>query len=217
MSVQLTTRKSLRWVPDEPSEPTSTLVFDIGTYFIDLRVNKHDSSIDWGMAGKKATLSEKPLKFQWTKEICSMGTEASDDIAEFEIFDNGDAFEKGEMPNPANGNKVQAFEEVWGDMPITSSEQPAWVLRRKDEDAITYIGRIADHYQVLRKDTKGNFMALREESVGGTWQPQYAIGGGNLPSIRALGEQAFDARSWSVGNDIEVDGRSYSVLAVEKI
>lgn len=62
MVVYLTTRKSLRWVPDEPYEPTSTLVFDIGDYFVDLRVNKHDSSIDWAMAGKKKTLSEEPRK-----------------------------------------------------------------------------------------------------------------------------------------------------------
>jgi len=37
-------------VPDEPEELTDTLVMNVGGYFMDLRVNKADQSIDWAMA-----------------------------------------------------------------------------------------------------------------------------------------------------------------------
>lgn len=60
MVVQLSIRKSLRWIPNEPSEPTDTLVLDVGDYFVDLRVLKANNSIDWAMAGKRTVLSESP-------------------------------------------------------------------------------------------------------------------------------------------------------------
>jgi hypothetical protein len=60
MPYDISTRVSIRWLPDEPSEPTDTLVFNVGLYFVDLRILKSDISIDWGMAGKKDILSESP-------------------------------------------------------------------------------------------------------------------------------------------------------------
>jgi hypothetical protein len=63
MVVQLSYRKSLRWVPGEPSEPTSTLVLDVGSFFVDLRILKADGSIDWAMAGRRTVLSSSPRKF----------------------------------------------------------------------------------------------------------------------------------------------------------
>lgn len=56
----ISTRVSIRWLPDEPSEPTDTLVFNVGSYFVDVRVLKSDGSIDWAMAGDKETLSTSP-------------------------------------------------------------------------------------------------------------------------------------------------------------
>jgi len=46
MAHQISTRISLRWLPEAPSEPTDTLVFNVGAYFLDLRVLKADTSID---------------------------------------------------------------------------------------------------------------------------------------------------------------------------
>ena len=60
MPYDISTRISLRWLPDPPSEPTDTLVFNVGDYFVDLRVLKADSSIDWAMAGEKQVLSTDP-------------------------------------------------------------------------------------------------------------------------------------------------------------
>jgi len=62
MAHRISTRISLRWLPDPPSEPTDTLVFNVGDYFMDLRVLKADGSIDWGMAGERQILSKDPRK-----------------------------------------------------------------------------------------------------------------------------------------------------------
>lgn len=216
MVVQLSYRKSLRWVPGEPSEPTSTLVLDVGNYFVDLRILKANSSIDWAMAGKRTILSSSPLKCQWTKEICSQNTEAHDDIGEFEDLPNGDALEKGSMPNPDNNDEVQAYEEVWGSIEVPSSDQPAWVLRSKDGNGITYIGKVGDWFQVLRKRDDGTFSVLREEKVEGKWIKRYAVGE-ELPSMTGQGEVAFSPESWQQDTDVRVEGVTYTVYALERV
>ncbi|KAL5350930.1 hypothetical protein ACLOAV_004503 [Pseudogymnoascus australis] len=63
MAAILSTRISLRWVPDEPEELTDTLVMNVGGYFMDLRVDKADNSIDWATAGERRILSKNPRKF----------------------------------------------------------------------------------------------------------------------------------------------------------
>ncbi|THW24970.1 hypothetical protein D6D25_06699 [Aureobasidium pullulans] len=237
MVVQLSYRKSLRWVPGEPSEPTSTLVLDVGNYFVDLRILKSDGSIDWAMAGKRTILSESPRKYfplpslndvemkqrlredqvkcQWAKEICSQNTEAHDDIGEFEDLPNGDALEKGSMPNPDNNDEIQAYEEVWGGIDVPSSDEPAWILRSKDDNGITFVGKVGEYFQVLRKRGEGPFDALREQKEGDKWVEKYAVGE-KLPSIKELGEGVFDTKSWRQDTDVEVAGVKYTVYALEK-
>jgi hypothetical protein len=236
MVVQLSYRKSLRWVPGEPSEPTSTLVLDVGSFFVDLRMLKADSSIDWAMAGRRTVLSSSPCTFihnalqiqkcdvdtnenlvkcQWTKEICSQNTESHDDIGEFEDLPNGDALEKGSMPNPDNNDEVQAYEEVWGNLDVPSSDQPAWILRSKDGNGITFVGKVGDWFQVLRKSGNGEFAVLREEKVDREWVQRYTVGE-KLPSMRELGEEVFDPQSWKQDTDVQVEGVMYTVYALEK-
>ncbi|KAI4746209.1 hypothetical protein E4T50_03409 [Aureobasidium sp. EXF-12298] len=215
MVVQLSYRKSLRWVPGEPSEPTSTLVLDVGSFFVDLRILKADGSIDWAMAGRRTILSSSPLKCQWTKEICSQNTEAHDDIGEFEDLPNGDALEKGSMPNPDNNDEIQGYEEVWGNLDIPASDQPAWILRSKDENGITFVGKVGDWFQVLRKKDDGEFAVLREEKVDGSWVQRYAVGE-KLPSLRESGEEVFSSKSWKQDTDVQVGGVTYTVYALEK-
>ncbi|CAD0112329.1 unnamed protein product [Aureobasidium uvarum] len=239
MVVQLSYRKSLRWVPGEPSEPTSTLVLDVGDFFVDLRILKATGDIDWAMAGKRTILSSSPrkcpphrprplrpqriiksanfvpVKCQWTKEICSQNTEAHDDIGEFEDLPNGDALEKGSMPNPDNNDEIQAYEEVWGNLDIGSSDEPAWILRSKDGKGVTFVAKVGDWFQVLSKKQDGQFSVLREEKVKGEWVQRYAVGE-KLPSIRELGEEVFSPKGWRQDTDVKVDGVTYAVYALEK-
>lgn len=47
------TRISIRWLPDPPTESTDTLVLSVGGYYVDLRVKKDDGTIDWLLAGER--------------------------------------------------------------------------------------------------------------------------------------------------------------------
>jgi hypothetical protein len=60
---QISTRISIRWLPDPPFEPTDTLVYNVGTYFLDLRVLQGQATIDWAMAGVREVLSREPRPF----------------------------------------------------------------------------------------------------------------------------------------------------------
>lgn len=61
---KISTRISLRWLPDPPSEPTDTLVYNVGTYFLDLRVLRDPgNTIDWAMAGVREVLSRDPRSY----------------------------------------------------------------------------------------------------------------------------------------------------------
>jgi hypothetical protein len=63
MAARLSTRVSLRWLPDPPYEPTDTIVLNVGSYFMDLRIRKQDGEIDWAMAGERMILSEDPCQY----------------------------------------------------------------------------------------------------------------------------------------------------------
>lgn len=73
MAALLSTRLSLRWGTDEPSEPTDTLVLNVGEYFMDLRVLKENGTIDWSMAGQRVILQESPcmssISLRWRYQL----------------------------------------------------------------------------------------------------------------------------------------------------
>jgi hypothetical protein len=60
MTPRVSIRISLRWLPDAASEPTDTIVFGVGAYYLDLRVLKSNNSIDWALAGERQVLSTDP-------------------------------------------------------------------------------------------------------------------------------------------------------------
>lgn len=50
-------RLSIRWIPDDPSEPTDTVVL-IGEkdgVFLDVRFIKDSNELDWAFAGYRST------------------------------------------------------------------------------------------------------------------------------------------------------------------
>lgn len=48
----ISTRLSLRWLPEEPFENTDTLVLMVGEWYVDLRVDKRSGHLDWAIAGQ---------------------------------------------------------------------------------------------------------------------------------------------------------------------
>lgn len=119
------------------------------------------------------------------------------------------------MPNPDNNDIVQEYEEVWGNLDIAPSHRPAWILRSKDVNGITYVGKVGDWFQVLRKSEERGFAVLREEKVEAEWVQRYQVGEG-LPSMHELGEEVFSSESWKQDADVQVGGVTYTVYALEK-
>lgn len=66
---RLSTRVSIKWGTEAASEPTDTLVMSVGDYYMDLRVNKADTSIDWAMAGQRLIKSEDPSEISISHSI----------------------------------------------------------------------------------------------------------------------------------------------------
>ncbi|KAI9102558.1 hypothetical protein DFS34DRAFT_398548 [Phlyctochytrium arcticum] len=211
--VKASTRVSIRWIPDPPSEPTDTLVLSVGEWYVDLRVGKEDASrLDWAMAGQRIVVSKKPEKVRFTHVIDSTGFTGSDD-GDFVELPNGDSLETGTMPCPSRNNTPTAYEEIWRKLPLPDSTQlVAWVLQ--SEIGNTFLCRVNRWFLALQQDAD-RFDALREDLVDGNWEAKVAIGEvGTLPSFaRDVG--VFEGeREWRGGDVVCIKGQKYVVRAV---
>ncbi|RHZ58539.1 hypothetical protein CDV55_100070, partial [Aspergillus turcosus] len=59
-SSSLSTRISLRWLPDPAFENTDTIVLSLMGWYVDLRVDKPTGKIDWAIAGQRIVESQEP-------------------------------------------------------------------------------------------------------------------------------------------------------------
>lgn len=55
---RLSTRISIRWIPESASENTDTIVMSVKGWYVDLRVDKITNDIDWAIAGQRVVDSE---------------------------------------------------------------------------------------------------------------------------------------------------------------
>jgi hypothetical protein len=63
MTVRASTLISVQWPPEPISDGPDTLVLSVGTYYVDLRINRDDGSIYWALAGRRIVISEEPSMF----------------------------------------------------------------------------------------------------------------------------------------------------------
>lgn len=210
---RLSTRVSIKWGDDPASEPTDTLVMSVGDYYMDLRVKKADTSIDWAMAGQRLIKSEDPMTVQFTHEIDSRGYTAPD-LGIFTKLPNGDDLETGEMPCPEKDDAVTRYEEIWHEFPAPPKNSVSWIIRNdSSETGITFLGRLENAYLAFRKTGDGTFTALREDrdEKTGEWQVKYLIGKAKLPSMTQVA--ASDLNSIAARSKIEILGVEYRVCA----
>ncbi|KAK3679411.1 hypothetical protein LTR78_000972 [Recurvomyces mirabilis] len=136
MSPNISIRDSIRWLPDEADEPTSTLVLTSGeNRFVDIRILKGSenetksnlpvpllSGLDWAFAGFSHSELQhddngKPYAHStwqhWVSDRARNVDEVKDEGDMFEMPD-GRTLEKGRMVNPATGQETD-YEEVWRD------------------------------------------------------------------------------------------------------
>ncbi|KAJ5087895.1 hypothetical protein N7456_011511 [Penicillium angulare] len=141
-SCALTTRISLRWVPETPEETTDTIVLGVGEWFVDLRMDKKTGQIDWAMAGTRIenTPNKIPLNVSFTRELDSLNEIGMVDTVDFSPLPNGDELESGQMPRvDLPGEPMTTFEEVWRDVPFIEGPEGArkgisWILESSHDE-----------------------------------------------------------------------------------
>jgi len=233
MAPKISSRISLRWLPstEAPAEPTDTIVFGVGAYFVDLRVLKSDNSIDWALAGERQVISTDPLKVRWIKTLDSLGLTEQADEGDFMTLPNGDSLETGAMPCPEKGMAVTEYEEVWRVLAPKSGpgegKGSAWILESSDsEGQKTFLGRIGGSYMAMRGNTgeawkAGEFGARSEEwdVKERRWRDKYVIGYiAGVPSPAELGTGLFDGEDgWKNDDKVVVLDQEYIVRAFETL
>lgn len=130
----LSTRISLRWLPEAPFENTDTLVCQVGEWYVDLRVDKGNGALDWALAGQYLSEGENPRMaldtwarthlrehrltatghVTFTHEIDSNHNFNVSQPCPFTVLSNGDDLETGTMGRPDKpGAPATDYEEVW--------------------------------------------------------------------------------------------------------
>ncbi|EFX05964.1 hypothetical protein CMQ_4033 [Grosmannia clavigera kw1407] len=225
MTIRLSTRISIRWGDDSPSEPTTTLVMSVDGYFMDLRVNKSDDSVDWAFAGRREIVSQDPLHCRWHHIIDSRHIFDPDE-GEFENLSNGDSLETGSMSCPEKGGVVTPYEEVWRSIQPTAGLERGWILQREEDDGsktITFLGRVGSVFFAMKQQPPSGHLTVRREELqtaeagsdkAPQWVTKYHSGNATLPSLANAGLLNFpDELTWKVGDEVTIQGQLYTVRA----
>ncbi|KIW02723.1 uncharacterized protein PV09_06157 [Verruconis gallopava] len=226
------TRVSIRWLPDPASEETDTLVLSVDGYYVDLRVRKSDGAIDWLLAGERIVDPENTSKVKFTHIIDSnhdpRDPHPAPDVGEFSKLPNGDDLETGQMPNPAAGGKMMAYEEVWRELNWKVSPENTdmnWILEaldnHDDNDDLrckTFYAKVGRYYLAAQKKERNHdaqFAAIRQDFQPETreWKVIYQIGDtSRLARYSAEDEEITNA--WSLADQVQYGGESCVVRAL---
>lgn len=131
MPPYISSRAYIQWLPDPPSEPTSTLVLTSSQRrFVDIRVIANDtpgpkaanpSHVEWSFAGHSTSFTtNNKTHTQWHHWIDSTTTTPEDVVDKGEMLpedSEGLALEKGSMVNPATG-RLTEYLEAWRDVDV---------------------------------------------------------------------------------------------------
>ncbi|KAJ3528168.1 hypothetical protein NM208_g10329 [Fusarium decemcellulare] len=219
MALRLSTRISIRWGDETPSEPTDTVVLSVGSYFMDLRVKKADGSIDWAFAGIREIVSQEPLHCRW-RHLIDSRLSFEPDEGKFQKLLNGDDLETGSMPCTEKDNKVTPYEEVWRELQPKHGMERGWILQGQSGDANIFLGQFGGVYLAMLQEKDGSFSALREdlENFQGRlqWEKKYRSGKATLPSLKKT-DTVFvpGEENWKVEAEVMIDGQVYHVRALQ--
>ncbi|KAG2119422.1 hypothetical protein DEU56DRAFT_836444 [Suillus clintonianus] len=171
----ITLRKSIARNGGQPFEDSDVLVLssrstsdphskDSTQLYLDLRLSKPllpESTIMWGFAGFRVTLSSSPLRFRWNHYIDSHGQGGPPDEGTMTSCD-GEEVETGIGVNPETGEEEQ-YEERWVDQPVTPTTLFAFLTSsREPSESDGFIAILGEHALAMRQfpnDTE--FQAVR--------------------------------------------------------
>ncbi|KAF6803926.1 hypothetical protein CSOJ01_10552 [Colletotrichum sojae] len=198
-------REHIRWLPDEASEPTSTIVLTSPQRrFVDLRILKSGPSpeaqksngidrLEWGIAGTSSSSLVPDGKggevrhSRWEHWIDSRTTDPESAADEGDMYpqDGHLTLEKGRMVNPATGRECD-YEELWRDVdpePASASaaKGPECVVLNFEDaptgarGAVVWLGRFCQGISRVGEDVTVERWEWRED---GGWKRTTRLGGG---------------------------------------
>ncbi|KAL6359729.1 hypothetical protein LRP88_07152 [Fusarium phalaenopsidis] len=230
----ISVRKWIRWVPEEASEPTSTLVLTSpGRHFVDLRIylpeghqgpwtGQHDplplSRLEWGIAGvsistKRPDSTGKLTSYsafhQWISSR-TLTPELFSDAGFMYPQPNDLTLEKGSMLNPDTGVEGE-YEELWHDVDPTAVPDEGGVrvlvLQLHDDEHRTRgsVVRLGRHMQGFVR--VGDEVALERWEWDEGWKRTVKIGEIGLPC-----EKILKGENLSEGDVVDVEGKPWMVV-----
>ncbi|KAK0216042.1 hypothetical protein IW262DRAFT_1276706 [Armillaria fumosa] len=158
-------RDSIRWLPDEASEPSDTVVLSSpkSNVFVDVRFIKGTKDLDWAFAGYRSVLGPNATQFVHLIDSRTLDALSVDDRGTNSALPDGRTLETGEMVNPATGN-ITAYEEIWRE---ETSDQFLFV---KNDEGTTWRARAGRWQVALGRDSDGKFWAWQaEKDENGAW------------------------------------------------
>lgn len=231
-------RKFIRWLPDEASEPTSTIVVTSPERrFVDIRILHQAADtgqaketeplpldrLDWAIAGTSSSWMRddgqggQVNRGQWRHWIDSRTTKPEDATDEGDNYPqpDGTTLEKGAMVNPDTGLETD-YEEVWIDeepKPVGNSSTVRFIVMQVEQPELRgSVVRVGHRCQAfLRK--RDMIVAERWEWTGegeNGWERTAAIGN---RSVALLSEDILtEDCKLQVGETLSVAGLPWKVI-----
>ncbi|KFZ03795.1 hypothetical protein V501_09305 [Pseudogymnoascus sp. VKM F-4519 (FW-2642)] len=190
MAARLSTRISLRWVPDEPEELTNTLVMNVvKCRWIKAIDSLGPSDPDEGIFS--------PLPNGDDLETGSMPCAHKNDA----VTDYEEVWRKLDLvPGPKRAWIIQTVED--------------------SSHGGTFLGRVAGSFMALRQKDDLSFSVRSESlDENAQWNVIYAVGQvEGVPSFAGVGISEFEGEEeWKEGNIVSVLGTKYVVRAFEDL
>ncbi|OLN90027.1 hypothetical protein CCHL11_07207 [Colletotrichum chlorophyti] len=199
-------REHIRWIPDEASEPTSTIVLTSPQRrFVDLRILKQPPTaeeqqtahgtgrLEWGIAGTSSSSLRtdgqggEVRHSRWEHWIDSRTTEPENAADEGDMYEQpgGLTLEKGRMVNPATGAETE-YEELWRDVePVAAAGAQgvecvvlSFEEGRKARGSVVWLGRFCQGISRVGEEVTAERWEWREDEG---WKRTVRIGDGQLP------------------------------------
>ncbi|AEO66270.1 uncharacterized protein THITE_2045531 [Thermothielavioides terrestris NRRL 8126] len=230
-------REYIRWLPDDASEPTSTIVLTTPQRrFVDIRVLKPlpsdpasadpvipPSQLDWAIAGTSTSSSSNingASHSQWHHWIDSRTADAESVVDEGHMLghpsDPALTLEKGRMVNPTTGVETD-YEEMWRSEPVETvpcagggaAEVTCLALHPETRPRRGLVVRLGQYCQAFARD--GDHIALERlkwDSDQQRWVRQVRLGEQEFPTDMTT----YFAHEASVGDEVTIGGRVWKVV-----
>ncbi|KAF8154059.1 hypothetical protein B0H34DRAFT_720127 [Crassisporium funariophilum] len=217
MPSSVSVRRSIRWLPDLPSEPTHTLVLTGAKtgVFLDVRFLKDTNKLDWAFAGYRHSTSDSEVTFEHRIDSRTKDALAVVDQGSNTALGEHLTLEVGQMINPATG-KIGAYEEVWEDI----AENPLSSLFITNCSGNKWQAQVGDWQVAMGRDKEGGFWAWQAARDGKDWKIIYNTDASlrqssNLDLYLFLPEERQNLE-WSEGSSINWNQDTWIIIEHEK-